>query len=233
MIEQMRFRKKTVFTKSIIIIFSFLMMVFFSVCDKSSSKEESIANLSEENLSLSSQKDSSESADIKDEALTTIEREETPAIVLESVVSEQIRRPRQGESPRYPEDSIIGELGQGEAPVESYRFVQELLQELLPKESRQEFVSNLPIDNTEGIINILQEIDPENVRIGGGREEADGSISFLLRFIGTNSWSGGEIYVSRSENTWIVEDLILDEPGEQNKTNGQYRFNFPPYERFF
>jgi hypothetical protein len=151
----------------------------------------------------------------------------------ESVIPEQVRLPQQGEAPRYPEDIVIGSLGPGEASLESFRFTQNLLRELLQEESGLSVLSNLASEEAEKIISILDEIEAEKVRVGGGRKEVDGSVSFLLRFIGTKAWSGGEMYIRQNEDVWNLEDLILDKAGEQNPANNSYRFDFPPYERFF
>ncbi len=118
---------------------------------------------------------------------------EKPVPIPESVVPESIRRPRQGEALRYPRDVIIGALGAGDAPIESYRFAQRILRNLLREGTREEVLSNLPQEETERIAGIIQEVNPKEFRIGSGRNEADGSISFLLRFIGTDTWSGGEM----------------------------------------
>jgi hypothetical protein len=91
----------------------------------------------------------------------------------------------------------------------------------------------LPPEESEKIIGNLLELDPEKVRIGGGRIESDESISFLFRIIGTTHWSGGEIYIRQNEDTWNIEDLFLDDSREQDAANNKYRFNLPPYERFF
>ncbi len=158
---------------------------------------------------------------------------EKPVPIPESVVPESIRRPRQGEALRYPHDAIIGALGAGDASFESYRFAQRTLRNLLQDGTREEMVSNLPPEEIEQIAGIMQELNPREVRIGGGRNEADGSISFLLRFIGTDTWSGGEIYIRRENDTWNLESLILDNTREMSESGSPYRFDFPPYERFF
>lgn len=236
----MVYRKNKILRKSLIVIFAIL---FFS-CDKTSEKTK-------EDLAVLDQKILSESADISVEEPEPIpppkESEEKTLPVPESVVPEQIRRPQYGEALRFPEDSIVGILGKGEAPADSYHFVQETLKILLQEKSEQTapedqnvgntagqtVLSNLPPEESERIISILQELNPEKIRIGGGREEIDGSVSFLLRFMGSGSWSGGEIYVKQNEDVWSVEDLFLDEPREGYDSKNQYRFDFSPYERFF
>ena len=155
-----------------------------------------------------------------------------PAPAVESVVPEQIRRPQRGESPRLPEDTIIGPLGRGEAPPEAYRFAQRTLQSLMRTPPAPDILAGLDPGEAGRITGILLEIKPAQVRIGGGRTEEDGSVSFLLRFIGSSQWAGGELYVRLKETTWVLEDLILDRPGNSSGMEDPYRFNLPPYERF-
>jgi hypothetical protein len=213
-----------------IILFSFLIFVCFISC----SKAPETAN---ENSAILNQQDSPATADNNTAEAsptdTSAEPEHNVVPLAESVVPEAIRRPQQGEAPHFPEDSIIGKLGAGEASADSYQFAQKLLQDLLREESRQETLSALPPEESERIYNIFEEINPNKVRIGGGRKEPDESVSFLLRFMGSVKWSGGELYIRQNEEVWNLEDLILDEPEEQNQTKSPYRFDFPPYERFF
>jgi hypothetical protein len=226
---QMIHLKKALSTKNIVLVIFFILICFFS-CDKSSEK-------SDENVSATSQDNRPQSAAPTDSTPTNPSINDKPIPVPESIVPEQIRRPQLGEAPRIPEDSIIGPLGAGEAPAGSYRFTQVVLQNILNEESRMETgtnaLSHLPAEQYKKIITILEDLNPEEVRIGGGQEELDASVSFLLRFIGADKWSGGEIFVRRSEDDWNLEDLILDAPRERNQENGSYRFDFPPYERFY
>jgi hypothetical protein len=229
--------KNLLFAKSIIFLSLLIALSFFS-CDKTSKDTE-------ENTPPPNQQDSSLVAVNNEErakpANPPKESEPKPVPVPESVVPESVRRPQQGEAPRFPSDIIIGTLGQGEASGESYRFAWNILQTLLHEESwssagqnaSESVLSDLPQNESERITRIFSDINPKDVRIGGGRIEADGSVSFLVRFIGETRWSGGEIFIRQHENVWNAESIILDEPGEEGETRGQYRFNFPPYERLF
>jgi hypothetical protein len=234
--------KKNTLAKRVV-FFSLIAAICLFSCNKTSEG-------SEENSGVVSQQESSQSADsgtvranppdspAKPKPEPRAEPVPVPTVVIpESVVPEPLRRPQQGEAARYPEDLIIGTLGRGDASAESYRFAQEILQAFLREETETEIwkntLSNLTPKETERIIAILQEVMPEKVRIGGGRKETDESISFLLRFIGDTRWSGGEIYITQNEDTWNLENLILDEAREQGGGNSPYRFDLPPYERFF
>jgi hypothetical protein len=92
----------------------------------------------------------------------------------------------------------------------------------------------------------LGAISPRTYRLGSGREEADGAVSFLVRFVGRNQGISGELYIRLVERpasetgapagrVWTFEDLILDEARsrESEDNENKHRFDFSPYERFF
>jgi hypothetical protein len=148
-------------------------------------------------------------------------------------VPEALRIPRRGEAPRYPKDAIIGELGRGRAPEASYRHARLFLETLLSGD--REAAPLLEEDKalTDRLFEELEPIEPRQFRLGGGREEDDGTISFLVRFLGREKGKAGELFLLRKDETWLVDDLLLEE--EQDLTEGReaYRFDFSPYERFY
>jgi hypothetical protein len=87
----------------------------------------------------------------------------------------------------------------------------------------------------------VNNISPTNYRIGGGRQEADGAFSFLVRFFGRDYGISGELYIrlstrpNRPSGTWIFEELLFDEARnrEVEQQESIYRYDFNPYERFF
>jgi hypothetical protein len=151
----------------------------------------------------------------------------------------ELHRPQYGEAPRFPEDYWIGELGRGDAGEEAYQFARRFLEELAgggqaPAHIKAAFES-------------LEGLEIRNVRIGGGRIEADGSVSFLVRFLGREEALTGEIFLRKREqepeteasetsetSAWYADDLILD----QRRPLGESRYgpasaDLTPYERFF
>jgi hypothetical protein len=89
-------------------------------------------------------------------------------------------------------------------------------------------------------------------RVGGGRVEPDGSISFLIRFLGREKSVTGELYLRRTEPVvktgddaeepaeseesaaWQVDDVLLEPP--HSLIEGKYSpggSDMIPYERFF
>ena len=152
------------------------------------------------------------------------ERRTIPTILL---------RPQRGESPRYPVDIVIGELGRGTASEDAYSYATGVLTAL----NQGRF--DAPVLSGAGhfkLESLFKEIDSlgrsRSFRIGGGRTEADGSSSFLVRFIGTEESLTGELFVFFN-GSWILDDLIFDEKRSLTEIRNNYRFDFSPYERFF
>jgi hypothetical protein len=81
----------------------------------------------------------------------------------------------------------------------------------------------------------LEAMEPQQYRLGGGREEADGSISFLFRFIGRDLSMAGELYLRLRDNAWHLDDIIVEEARALSEGGlmNTYKFDFSPYERFF
>ncbi|MDR0567909.1 MAG: hypothetical protein LBG87_01710 [Spirochaetaceae bacterium] len=148
-------------------------------------------------------------------------------------VPESILRPQFGEAVRYPQDTVIGELGAGDAPAEAFAFARNFLQGLLSQNREAQVFADTDPDFLDELFGHLKPIDPRRFRLGGGREEPDGSVSFLVRFIGRESWIAGELYLQPEENTWKLDDMVLEEPRDAAKGGQTYRFDFSPYERFF
>ncbi|MDR1420143.1 MAG: hypothetical protein LBI86_07210 [Treponema sp.] len=108
-------------------------------------------------------------------------------------IPEALRRPRRGEDPRYPEDMVIGELGRGDAPEEAWRAAGDLLSALVMRSRpRLSSVDSLTLDN---LLGTLDDINAGAFRLGSGRKEPDGSVSFLIRFMGREEWIAGELYL--------------------------------------
>jgi hypothetical protein len=173
--------------------------------------------------------------------------EEAPA-ALESgpsgfeIIPEEVRRPRRGEAPRYPRDMVIGTLGRGGAPEEAYALARTCLEALLTQDQDSEHPAIEDAARREEIFSGLKPVAPQKFRIGGGREEPDGGVSFLFRFIGREQGVAGELYLrpgeegeeeQEQEQGWVFDDIILEEPQALAVVKDPYRYDFSPYERFF
>ncbi|MDR2103767.1 MAG: hypothetical protein LBP42_06680 [Treponema sp.] len=161
----------------------------------------------------------------QDSETASFQRGTIPAILLQ---------PQRGEAPRYPRDVVIGELGPGDASEGAYLFARRLLSGLLTESRGSPPLSSLDGDFLEEIFAKLREINPRVYHLGGGREEPDGSISFLFRFIGREQGISGELYLRPSEDgRWELDDLIPEDPRDLLPGADDYHYDFSPYERFF
>jgi len=154
-------------------------------------------------------------------------------------IPEELLRPRYGESPRYPIDTVIGEMGQGEASNAAFQFASSLAAGFVSGNTESSSLQTVNVSLRESYLSVLGAIDAGSYRLGGGREEPDGSVSFLVRFLGRERGITGELFIRYVENAlagnWAFEDLLLEEARnrEQEHRESLQRFDFSPYERFF
>jgi hypothetical protein len=113
----------------------------------------------------------------------------------DGTLPELLHRPQRGEDPRYPEDMVIGPLDRGSVSEDVWRFARETLSALIAG-NRSALTS---VNGLDTILETLGEINPGAYRLGSGREQEDGSVSFLVRFIGREQWIAGELYVRPGE----------------------------------
>ena len=177
-----------------------------------------------------------------------VSQEEAPQALISlsrGSIPEALIRPVRGEAPRYPVDTVIGELGRGRASEAAFTFAGSVCEGLLSGDKTHPSLVTINSKLRESYLATIEIIGPLNYRIGGGREEADGAVSFLVRFLGREHGISGELYVrhrtrvnqqtGRTTGTWIFEELLLDEVKERIKEQQEsiYRYDFNPYERFF
>ena len=154
-------------------------------------------------------------------------------------IPEALRMPEMSEAPRFPKDVVIGELGQGESPDEAYQYARELMSALMTGSTDIPIITDSPTVLTESLLEELAEIEPRSFRLGGGRVEADGSVSFLVRILGQEESIAGELYLfmegdlDSDESSWTLDDLILEERKSLSEIRDSYKYDFSPYERFF
>ena len=166
-------------------------------------------------------------------------------------IPEELMRPRRGEASYYPIDTVIGVLGQGEASDEAYSFARTIGVGFLSGEMGHPGLRTVSAVLREDFLSVLEIIEPRSFRIGSGREEPDGAISFLIRFVGREQGITGELFVryltrqteeviedetiTRTTGNWSFEDLILEDAKsrEEEQRESLQRFDFSPYERFF
>jgi hypothetical protein len=110
-------------------------------------------------------------------------------------IPEELLRPQRGEAPRYPVDTVIGPLGQGEASDEAYLFARKVLAALTAGNQQDSSLQGMNSVSREAFISELNGISPRVYRLGSGREEPDGAVSFLVRFLGRERGITGELYI--------------------------------------
>ena len=158
----------------------------------------------------------------------------TPAWLLSqqegaSSIPPVLRRPERGEAPRYPIDMVIGSLGRGSAPEDAYLYARNILNQLISGVHLDTFAPEIP--SYTGVE--INDLRPRSFRLGGGRTEADGSISFLIRLLSQNESITGEMFLLRNDGEWYLDGLILEERRTIGEIRDSFRFDFSPYERFF
>jgi hypothetical protein len=138
-------------------------------------------------------------------------------------IPEELLRPRRDESPRYPIDTVIGELGQGNAPQAAYDCARRAANAFLSGTAGATVFSYADKIFIESCINALNTISPRYFRLGGGREEPDGSVSFLVRFAGRNEGITGELFIRQNQRRIpvAVPDAVQNEEksDSENKDN--------------
>lgn len=110
-------------------------------------------------------------------------------------IPNELLRPRRDEAPRYPIDMVIGALGQGDAPREAYDVAVKAASAFLAGTPAASVFSSSNKVFIEGCMSALNVISPRYYRLGGGREEPDGSVSFLVRFSGRDEGITGEMFI--------------------------------------
>jgi hypothetical protein len=129
------------------------------------------------------------------------QKSETPgtASMSRGSIPEELLRPRRGEAPRYPVDTVIGPLGQGKAPDEAFAFARRAAAALAAGRANDPSLSAINSVLLEGYLSALGTVEPRSFRLGGGQEEADGAVSFLVRFIGRELSVTGELFIRYGE----------------------------------
>jgi len=139
----------------------------------------------------------------------------------DSSIPDELKRPRRDESPRYPIDTVIGELGKGRASSEAYEFAGKVASALLAGTSDASVLASVNKVFLESCMSTLSEVNPRLYRLGSGREEPDGAVSFLVRFAGREQGITGELFIRYEERKAPppppkeTEQEISSEDGEE------------------
>jgi hypothetical protein len=149
------------------------------------------------------------------------------------VVPEILIRPTRETEWAYPFDAVIGQLGAGEVSAAANTYARGILRDLMRLNDKADTLKDLGPDLLGEAIAKVGEAEPRKVRIGGGRDEPDGSVSFLFRFIGSEKELSGELYIRSVAGTWKAEDIIFEDPQKLSGGSDSVNSTFTPYERFY
>jgi hypothetical protein len=174
--------------------------------------------------------------------------QENPNAVSRGSIPEELLRPKRGEAPRYPIDIVIGEMGKGTASDAAFSFANYIGSAFLSGNTDNPALASIDSSLRQSLLSSLDVIVPLSFRLGGGREEADGAVSFLIRFIGRDQGITGELYIRyvsrqtkgddgevKTSGRWVFEELLLEEARNRDveQKESMYRNDFYPYERFY
>ncbi|MDR2537069.1 MAG: hypothetical protein LBC46_02075, partial [Treponema sp.] len=112
----------------------------------------------------------------------------------------------------------------------AYRTATRFLTALIEQDRESSILAALDASFLDELLGTLEPLAAQKFRLGGGRTEEDGCLSFLIRLIGSEQWISGELYLRFDHETWLVDDLILEEAKMFSADNIEYT---SPYERVF
>lgn len=146
------------------------------------------------------------------------------------MLPDALRRPQRGEALRYPSDTVIGDLGRGAVDDGAYRTAIRFLTALMENDREASVLAALDASFLDELLGTLEPLAARKFRLGSGRNEEDGSVSFLIRVIGREQWISGELYLRFEYETWLLDDLILEQAKTFSTDDSGYT---APYERVF
>jgi hypothetical protein len=126
----------------------------------------------------------------------------------DSMIPLELLRPQYGEDLRFPTDYVIGELGRCDASEESYQLAKRLMVSLISGDGRTGQLA-FPEQKRLSALESLGALGVRTWRIGGGRIEPDGSVSYLVRFLGRERSITGELFLRREEAGQAVSAVSI------------------------
>jgi hypothetical protein len=152
---------------------------------------------------------------------------------------------------------VIGSLDRGDVPAEARRAALEIMSAFNAGNRDAPSLASLGPAARGELFSSLEEIQPRTYRVGEGREEADSSCSFLVRFLGRDLGIAGELYLRfqmpqpraagdsgesvpaieapppPERGSWVLDDLFLEEKRSLGEIVEEPLFDLPPYERLY
>jgi hypothetical protein len=130
----------------------------------------------------------------------------------QSSVRPDISVPIGSETPRLPRDYLIGPLGAGNGKSDAYREALRIATELSAGKSIRPFIAkNSSVDERELLDRLSALGQAPSVRVGSPAEEAEGGVSYLVRFLGRDASFSGELRLVRAKDgSWLIESLSVN-----------------------
>lgn len=139
--------------------------------------------------------------------------------------------PTSSETPRFPSDFVIGPVGGEGGDQGAYRFAIDFLSAMAREEDLSKLYTERGRADAPSMALLLATILPASPRAGSG-VIGEGEASFLVRFVGKERSTQGELHLIRSDSSWLVDALILDEPVDDYGADGASRFDPFTYTHF-
>jgi hypothetical protein len=141
--------------------------------------------------------------------------------------------PTGGESPVYPKDFAIGELGPPRVLPGAFDFAHTFLASLAQGHFDATLLEHPSDIDEKTIKNTVALVGPRYFRLDRGKEGPHGSLSFLFRYLGSEQSVTGELYLIPEKGSWLIQDLELENPQTDKLGDGTYRYDPLGYTTIF
>ncbi len=139
--------------------------------------------------------------------------------------------PTSSETPRFPSDFVIGPVGGDGGDQGADRFAIDFLSAMAREEDLSKLYTERGRVDAPAMALLLATLLPASPRAGSG-VIGEGEASFLVRFVGKERSTQGELHLIRSGSSWLVDALILDEPVDDYGADGTSLFDPFTYTHF-
>ncbi|AEJ19237.1 hypothetical protein [Gracilinema caldarium] len=159
-------------------------------------------------------------------AVPTIKMKGTSTVIgksNQSINSIDVGIPNINAKQHLPEDFIIGELGQGEIPLEVYNIAKDFCKQLLNATYDVTLFSFLPLSDQNKVTTLLRSSKVSQFRIGGGQIEENDRYSLLIRLLGPSESVSGVIYIRYVNTAWVIDDISFEKDKKSEFNLLQYK----------
>lgn len=146
--------------------------------------------------------------------------------------------PSPGETVRYPSDFLLGPLLGREDGTEGFEYTESLLQDLIAAVKRkegQDFVahsSRPEAAKMQTAVQAMEDLDIRFFRIASGHQDSDSDYSYMVRFIGSEKFISGSVYLRNNGDGWTLDEIQLEPAADLNDEQGISNFDPFVYTKF-